>query len=70
MARSRVFPSLIAYFNDDGSDSQTQVARELGISKSFLCMIKWHEREPGIELALRISKRCNVPLESLIRKAS
>lgn len=71
MARTkRIYPDLIAYFNADDTDTQSQVAKELGISTPYLSMIKWREREPNIDLALRISNRCNVPLESLIRKVS
>jgi DNA-binding XRE family transcriptional regulator len=68
--RTRVFPNLVAYFNDDHADSQAQVARELGISTAFLSMIKWRERQPELKLAMKISERCHVPLESLVRKAS
>jgi DNA-binding XRE family transcriptional regulator len=65
----RVFPDLVNYFNKT-DETQAQVAKELGISTSYLCMIKWREREPNLDLAIRIAERCNVPLESLIRKAS
>lgn len=65
----RVFPSLVAFFNQS-TETQQQIADELGISKAYMSMIKWRERQPDLELALKIADRCNVPLESLIRKAS
>jgi Helix-turn-helix. len=65
----RVYPNLVSYF-DKTDETQQQVASELGISTAYMSMIKWRQRQPDLALALRISERCNVPLESLIRKAS
>ena len=68
----RVYPDLLTFFKDQ-KDRQTgltaqDVADELDISYSYMSMLKWGAREPDLELALRIAARCNVPLESLIRR--
>lgn len=67
----RVYANLRAYFADKQNPTATVIADELGISLPFLSQIKWGTREPSLTLALTISARCNVPLESLIlpRKA-
>ena len=62
----RTYPNLAAFFHAEGR-IQNQVAHELGISSSLLSMIRWGLRQPQLDLALRISDRCRVPLESLIR---
>lgn len=67
----RVYPNLRAFFKaqkDKATGVTAQdVADELGISYSYMSMIKWNEREPDLDLALRIQARCHVPLESLMR---
>lgn len=65
----RVYPSLRAFFRDSG-ESQQQIADELGISYPSMSMFKSGQRQPALHLALRISQRCNVPLESLIRPSA
>lgn len=62
----RVYANLRAYFADKQNPTATAVADELGISYAFLSQIKWGVREPSLTLALSLSARCNVPLESLI----
>lgn len=64
----RVYPNLLAYFRGNPDETMTQVARELGIGLSSLSMIAWGHRQPALPLALQIATRCNVPLESLIRR--
>jgi transcriptional regulator with XRE-family HTH domain len=61
----RMYPNLHAFFRAEGR-VQDDVARDLGISPGLLSMFKWGERQPRLELALRISERCRVPLESLV----
>jgi len=63
----RVYPDLSAYFSDNDDERLTHVAVELDCSPAYLSMIKSGDRQPALPLALRIAKRCNVPLESLIR---
>lgn len=61
----RVYPNLRAFFREN-SETQQQIADELGISYPAMSMIKSGQRQPTLELALRIAARCHVPLESLI----
>lgn len=58
--------TLAAYLAATGR-SQSAVADELGISKSYLSMLLSHQRHPSGALALRIAETCRVPLESLFR---
>lgn len=64
----RVFPNLIAFFKANPDVSGQDLAQEFGISYAYMSMIKWGTRQPSLPLALRISGRCHVPLESLVRK--
>lgn len=66
----RVYPNLAAFFRANPEQTAAAIADELGVSAPFISMIKWRERQPKLELALKIAERCHVPLESLIRKAS
>ncbi len=63
----RVYGSLKAFFADRQNPTGTAIAEELDISLPYLSQIKWGDRQPTLELALRIAARCNVPLESLLR---
>lgn len=65
----RVYASVLAYFSDHEHENQGDVARELGISPTYLSMLKWGQRQPELDLALRMSKRFGVPLESLLKKS-
>lgn len=62
-----VYADLEAFFKDKRNPSQNVLAEELGITPTHLSMIKWRQREPDIELAIKITRRCRVPWESLIR---
>jgi len=64
----RVYPNLIAFFKANPDIAGQDLAREFGISFAYMSMIKWGTRQPTLPLALRIAERCNVPLESLVRK--
>jgi hypothetical protein len=61
----RVYPNLVAFFNQTGMTT-TALAGEFGISVPLMSAIKWRQREPNLALAMEISDRCGVPLESLI----
>ena len=63
----RIYPNLHSYFVEHPR-TQSQIADEMGISMAFLSNIKWGNREPNLPLALKIARRCQVPLESLIVK--
>jgi transcriptional regulator with XRE-family HTH domain len=68
----RIYPSLDAYLKFEGNrGTATRLAEELEINPSYLSLIRAGLRMPALDLALKISRRCNVPIESLIpRKAS
>lgn len=63
----RIYPDLNAFFKDNPDETVTQVAKDVGCATSFISMVRWSERQPRLELALKISRRCNVPLESLLK---
>lgn len=65
----RVFASLAAYLRDRGRGGQVELAAELGISPAYLSLLKDRQRQPPLDLALRISAHCAVPLESLLKLA-
>lgn len=62
----RTYPNLKAYFRAEGR-TQGDLAHELGISPALMSMYKHGDRQPPLALALRISERCRIPPESLIR---
>lgn len=64
----RVYPNLHAFFKDNPDETAYRVAKDVACSTSYLSMIKWGTRQPGLPLALRLSRRCQVPLESLVQK--
>jgi hypothetical protein len=68
MATTRIYPNLTAFFEDNPGETVTGVARDCDCVPSYISMIKWGERQPALPLAIRISHRCRVPLESLVRK--
>lgn len=64
----RTYPNLRVFFEENPDVIAAKLADEFGISPPYMSAIKWGERQPPLHLALRISRRCAVPLESLIRK--
>lgn len=64
----RIYPNLSAFLKDNPDVTASDLAREVGCSPAFISMIKWGERQPALPLALELARRCNVPLESLVRK--
>ena len=62
----RTYPNLAAYFRGEGR-TQGDLAHELDISPALMSMYKHGDRQPPLALALRISERCRIPPESLIR---
>ncbi len=61
----RIYADLKEYLEAHPGESQ-RVADDVGCSFPHLSQIKWHERQPTLPLALRIARRCNVPLETLV----
>ena len=66
----RVYPNLRAYFKDHPEESAYQIAKDVECSPAYLSMIKWGQRQPALDLALRLANRCHVPLESLLRQTA
>jgi transcriptional regulator with XRE-family HTH domain len=64
----RVYPNLATYLRENDDESLRALARELDISPAYLSMIKWGERQPALDIAMRIARRCGIPLESLVRR--
>jgi transcriptional regulator with XRE-family HTH domain len=63
----RIYPSLDAFFKFEGNHgTATRLAEELEINPSYLSLIRSGRRMPALDLALKISRRCHVPIESLI----
>ncbi len=62
--RSR-YKNLRAYVEDSGQ-TQRRIAKRLRIGESTLSQYINRTRIPQPEIALRIAKVCNVPLESLL----
>jgi transcriptional regulator with XRE-family HTH domain len=67
VVRKRVkgpFSSLRAFFDQAGA-LQVDVAKDAGISESHLSNIVNGRRTPGYDLAVRLSRLTNVPVESI-----
>lgn len=60
----RTYPDLKTYFDESG-DTQEAYAKRLNRSQSWLSKVVNGTLEPGIRMALRISRETGVPLESL-----
>lgn len=43
-----------------------RVAKDVGCSYPYISAIKWGTRQPTLPLALKIARRCHVPLETLV----
>lgn len=63
----RIYPDLNAFFRDNPEETVLAVAKDVACSPPMLSMVRWGRRQPRLQLALKISRRCNVPLESLIK---
>jgi len=68
--RQRIYPNLAAWLEAHPDQTITDLAHDLGVGVPFLSMIKWGQREPRLGLALELTKRCNIPLESLLKRTA
>lgn len=59
------YGSLRAYLTGEGR-KQTDLAKDIGISVSQLNRILHRRSNPSITVAVRLARRCNVPLESML----
>lgn len=65
----RIYPDLETFFSETQT-KQEDFAERLNISASYMSRIKNKLAQPPLDLALRISKEANIPLESLISEAN
>lgn len=63
--KRRIFRDLASYF-DRTDDTQQAFAARLGVSQTYISLIRNRKRTPSMHLAKRISDAANIPLESLI----
>jgi transcriptional regulator with XRE-family HTH domain len=61
----RIYPNLETFFEETAT-KQEDFADVIGISASYMSRIKNNLAQPPLDLALRIAREANVPLESLI----
>lgn len=59
------YRTLAEYLKGTGT-SQAQFAATLGVDRSYVSLIASGERQPALDLALRISRLTGVPVESLV----
>lgn len=67
MKRRKAYPTLTAYLEAEGI-RQGILAKRAGIQQSHLSMIISGDRTPSLPLALKLSRLCNVPVETLVGK--
>lgn len=60
------YKTLAAYFGQD-RPSQAEVADTLGITQGYLSLIVSGDRQPSLDLAVRISDLTGVPVDTLIK---
>lgn len=61
----RKYPNLATFFESTAT-KQEAFAEQIGISASYMSRIKNKLVQPPLDLALKISREANVPIESLI----
>lgn len=55
MPKQWSFPALLRYCRERGMKLQSQVARELGVSRSFMCDLEGGHRKPNLEKAVSLA---------------
>jgi transcriptional regulator with XRE-family HTH domain len=65
----RTFPDLATYLKETGL-TQLQLARKLNISQAYMSKLVRRLQQPSLDEALRISRACRIPVESLVASAS
>jgi transcriptional regulator with XRE-family HTH domain len=61
----RRYRNLADYFARTGKTQQSLAAR-LGVSRPYVSLLASGERQPSLDLALRISELTGVPLDALV----
>lgn len=64
----RAYPTIEAWCAATGT-SQGELAKLLNISQSHLCNVMRGNRKASLQLALKLSKLTNVPIETIARVA-
>lgn len=67
--KRRAYSNLASYFEASG-DTQQAFADALGISQSHISRVSKGLVEPSLDLALRIARKANIPVESMVPDAS
>jgi transcriptional regulator with XRE-family HTH domain len=65
----RVYANLAQYLKQSGI-TQQEFADILGVSQSYISRVANGIQEPSLEMALQISEKANIPIESLVQNAS
>lgn len=60
------FPSRLKLLREEHQYTQKQIADELGISQSYYAKFEYGNREPGLEMLVRICKHFNVSADYLL----
>jgi transcriptional regulator with XRE-family HTH domain len=68
-AMSKRYLNLRTYF-DAEAVTQAEFAASIGLSAPMLSQIVTGNRRPSLEVALKIAKAANVPVESLMTEAA
>lgn len=64
--KSRVYPNLRAYLKarKRGGATQAEIAEQFNISPGHLSDLKKGKARPSLDLAMRLSEECGIPIES------
>jgi transcriptional regulator with XRE-family HTH domain len=64
----RTYPNLSAYLDGTGQN-QVQLAKRLNRSQAFVSKVLNGLAQPSLSEALRISRICRIPVESLVTRS-
>lgn len=67
--KRRTYPNLTSYLDSTGT-TQAALADRLGRSQAFISKLVNGITQPSLDEALRISRICRVPVESLVTRES
>ena len=68
MAR-RTYPNLTAFLEGENK-TQVELAALLGRSQAYISKLVNGLQQPSLDEALRISRKCRIPVESLVTRDS
>lgn len=69
MIHRRRYPNL-AMFLDKSGTSQHALAKRIGVNPSYVSLILGRRRVPSLRIAAKIADAANIPIESLLGRAS